>query len=66
MATGMSHLAMHLQDVIRIFHEPDCGGIITSNDAGELICAECKQTLGQIDPVVLENLIATLDQAFSR
>jgi len=52
---------MHLQDRVRIFHEPDCPGIITSavDDAGRIVlrCAECRKIVGEVEAVVLAQLI---------
>jgi hypothetical protein len=54
---------MNLQDVARIFHEPgECGGIITSDEAGYLKCAECHGTVGWLQPSVLQAFI----EVFSR
>jgi hypothetical protein len=37
-----------------IFHESgDCPGVITSDDTGELRCAECGRSVGQMDRLVL-------------
>jgi hypothetical protein len=46
-----------LEDVVRIFHEPHCEGIITSTPDGVLTCAECGQTVGMIQATVLDELL---------
>jgi hypothetical protein len=51
-----------LQDVLMVFHESaDCPGIITSNEAGCLVCAECGQTVGVVDPRVLKGIVELVD-----
>ena len=58
---------MKLEDVILIFHESeDCPGLITSDDTGELRCAECGQSVGQLDRLVLRNLIDMLSKVPTR
>lgn len=42
----------HLEDVVLIFHEPDCPGLITSDDTGKLRCQECGREVGQVEPAV--------------
>jgi hypothetical protein len=52
---------MNLEDVAMIFHQSeDCPGVITSGGTGELRCAECGQSVGQLDRLVLQDLIAML------
>ena len=36
--------------------------MITSDDTGELRCAECGQSVGQLDRLVLRDLIALLSR----
>ena len=51
---------MNLQDRVRIFHEPDCAGIIISQelDSGILLkCAECGNTAGAIEPAILSQIL---------
>jgi hypothetical protein len=50
----------HLEDVALIFHEPDCPGVITSDDTGKLRCAECGRQVGQLEPAVLADLLGLL------
>ena len=58
---------MNLEDAALIFHESeDCPGVITSDDTGELRCAECGQSVGQLDRLVLRDLIAILSRVPSR
>jgi hypothetical protein len=58
---------MNLEDVAMIFHtSEDCSGVITSDDTGELRCAECGQSVGQLDRLVLRDLIAILSRIPSR
>lgn len=53
---------MNLQDVVLVFHEPDCPGLIVSDDNGRLACSECAESVGKVDPRVLSQLIAVLEQ----
>lgn len=58
---------MNLEDVAMIFHESeDCPGVITSDDTGQLRCAECGHSVGQLDGLVLRDLIAMLSRVSSR
>ena len=58
---------MNLEDAAMIFHESeDCPGLITSDDTGELRCSECGRSVGQLDRLVLRNLIAMLSRLPSR
>jgi hypothetical protein len=50
---------MTLEDAALIFHDP-CPGLIVSNDAGELRCAECSAIVGQVQPAVLQAIIGEL------
>ena len=54
---------MNLEDVVRIFHKSeDCPGMILSDDTGELRCAECGQSVGKVDSLVLRDLISLLSE----
>ena len=57
---------MNLEDVVMIFHESeDCPGVITSDDTGQLRCAECGNSVGQLDRLVLRDLIGMLSRVSS-
>lgn len=51
---------MNLEDAALIFHEPDCSGVITSKPDGNLICAECGEVVGTVQPAVLAALVEVL------
>ncbi len=54
---------MKLEDAVRIFHDSvaECPGIIVSDDAGLLKCAECGAVVGQFtDMRVLADLVELL------
>jgi len=54
---------MHIEDRVRIFHEPDCPGIIISQemDSGNLLkCAECGKTAGAIEPAILSQILGLI------
>lgn len=45
---------MTFEDSARIFHEPDCEGLIVSGfTADELRCSECGKIVGTVEPAVL-------------
>ena len=48
-----------LQDVMVVFHNSaaDCQGMIVSDDTGKLWCIECGQTVGQLYPDILEQIL---------
>ena len=55
----------NFEDVIRIFHEPGCPGIIVSVPAPAaptvfLHCAECRACVGTLDEPVFRQLIELL------
>lgn len=51
---------MNLEEVAMVFHEPSCPGIVLSDPAGKLTCAECGEVLGRLDPQVLRQIIEVL------
>jgi hypothetical protein len=52
-----------LQDVMMVFHDSaaDCSGLIVSDDTGRLWCVECNQTVGQLFPNILEQILDVID-----
>jgi hypothetical protein len=58
---------MNLEDVVMmIFHESaDCPGVITSDDTGQVRCAECGNSVGQLDRLVPRDLIGMLSRVSS-
>lgn len=54
-----------LENAARIFHEPDCPGVITSvqTASGPMIflhCAECRACVGTLDEPIFRQLITLL------
>jgi hypothetical protein len=39
----------------------DCQGIIVSDDTGKLWCIKCGQTVGQLYPNILEQILDVID-----
>ena len=54
---------MRFQDAIRVFHEPECGGIIVSEAGGRLKCAVWRYR-GHIDPEVFRQILEVLGRLF--
>jgi hypothetical protein len=52
-----------LQDVAMVFHDsaPDCQGMIVSDNTGKLWCVECGQTVGQLYPNILKQILDVID-----
>ena len=52
---------MNIEDACLFFHDSeDCPGVITSDPSGTLMCAECARDVGQVDSVLLSQIIAML------
>ena len=53
---------MKLEDAVRIFHDSaECPGVIISDDADALVCAECGVVVAQFtDTRVLDDILELL------
>jgi hypothetical protein len=47
-----------LADTLMVFHDSEgCDGIISSDNSGRLICTDCRQTVGLMDPDILAQVL---------
>jgi hypothetical protein len=51
---------VNLEDAALIFHETDCSGVIASKESGDLVCAECGEVVGRVQPKVLAEIVCRL------
>ena len=51
---------MKIEEAARIFHEPDCEGLIISHHSRQLRCSECGKIVGSVEPAVLAAIVEML------
>jgi hypothetical protein len=47
----------HLENVQFVFHEPDCQGLLSSDDEGTFHCQKCGCKVGRLEPAVLNSFL---------
>jgi hypothetical protein len=55
---------MNLENVVRIFHEPDCPGLITGTEEKGFQCAECGEPVSK--EFAAEQLIQLRERSLGR